>query len=99
MENFRIICKETKQLIRVLALEQARAYCEKHKLSFPLLEKQRFDVILDSAIFSQPSAARPNGLANDMDTMPLPTLIIQFDGEKVTVSSTEHTDKYLRHTA
>ena len=90
--------KETKRLIRALVLEQVKVYCEKHQLSFLALEEQRFDVILDSAIFSQPSDVKPDGLANDMDTMPFPTLIIQLDGEIIRINQTEHTQKYLRHT-
>ena len=88
--------KETQQLIRFLALEQARGYCEKYKLSFSKLEKQRFDVILGSAIFSQPSGIKPDGLANDKATMPFPTLIIQFDGGKITINATEYTEKFLK---
>ena len=37
----------------------------------------------------------PDGLTNDMDTMPLPTLIITVDKGELVVRTTEHTDKYL----
>lgn len=88
--------RETHALQKALATEYALSYCKKNRLSAQKLLSQRFDIVANHAIFSQPSNVKPNGLMNDMATMPSPTLIITFNGDKLDIETTEHTDKYLR---
>lgn len=59
------------------------------------LSNQRFDLIYDIACFSQPSDVVPDGLTNDMETMPMPTLVIKRDGDDIVIEQTEYTKKYL----
>ena len=85
--------KGTQALQKSLATEYALSYCRKKGLATDKLLKQRFD---DHAIFSQPSGVKPNGLTNDMATMPFPTLIITCDADGLHIETTEHTEKYLK---
>ena len=87
---------EETRLQRALALEVARPFCKQHGYSFEKLKEQRFFFNYGTAAFAQPTGIKPNGLLNDMKTMPLPTLIIKSDGENLTVETTEHTEKYLK---
>ena len=87
--------KENLNFQKALAAQYASGYCREKGLSLEMLARQRIDIINNHAIFSQPSAVPPRGLVNDMDTMPIPTLIISFDEGKLTVQETENTKKYL----
>lgn len=88
--------KGTQALQKSLATEYALSYCRKKGLATDKLLKQRFDVIDNHAIFSQPSGVKPNGLTNDMATMPFPTLIITCDADGLHIETTEYTEKYLK---
>lgn len=88
--------KETQALQKALAMEYAIDYCKHNGLASQKLLKQRVDVVSNHAIFFQPSDVKPDGLRNDLATLPFPTLIITFDGEKLSVETTEHTEKYLK---
>ena len=83
------------RLGRAMALKIAEAYCMEHGYSMEKVREQRFFLMYDEAIFAQPRGVEPDGLTNDMDTMPLPTLIITVDKGELVVRTTEHTDKYL----
>lgn len=87
--------KSEKELQKALSFKIAKEYCEKNNLSVEKLRKQRFDLLYGNAFFSQPSDVIPNGLRNDMETMPTPTLIIKADNNDIIVEQTEYTQKYL----
>ena len=82
-------------LLRTMALNLAKQYCEDNQLSYEKLSKQRFDILYDIASFSQPSDVKPNGLLNDMATMPFPTLVIKTKDDEIVFEQTEYTQKYL----
>ncbi len=46
--------------------------------------------------FFQPSEIRADGLANDMNTMPILTLGIRNDSGKLVIEETEYTSQYLK---
>ncbi len=87
--------KEDMELQRLLAFNVAEDYCKKNNLSVDKLKAQRFSLIYGKAFFSQPSSVKPDGLCNDVDTMPKTTLIIEADGDNLKVAQTEYTQKYL----
>ena len=87
---------KTRVLQKAFAVEYAKQYCMQRGLSKDKLAKQRLEFVDGAAIFAQPSGVKPNGLMNDMATMPFPTLIITVDGERLKVETTEHTEKYLK---
>jgi len=87
--------KTEQELQKALALEIAKEYCEQHNLSIDKLKRQLFNIIYSSAIFAQPSDVIPDGLLNDLETQPKPTLIIKLDNNRLNVIETEHTAKYL----
>lgn len=84
------------RLGRAMALRIAEAYCAQHGYSVEKVRKQRFFLMYDEAIFAQPRGVEPDGLTNDRDTMPLPTLILTVDKGELVVRTTGHTDQYLR---
>ena len=82
-------------LHKALAIEIARKYCELNGLSKEKLLKQYFFDGTESLIFAQPSDVEPDGLKNDMETMPRPTLVIKHKDGEVEVNQTEWTKTYL----
>ena len=87
--------KENIAFQKALAREFAIGYCRQKGLSIEKLLKQRIDLIPNSIVFSQPSNIKPQGLVNDMATMPMPTLIINFHGGDLSIEETEHTKEFL----
>ena len=89
--------REAEQRVgRAMALRIAEAYCMEHGYSMEKVREQRFFLMYDEAIFAQPRGVEPDGLTNDRDTMPLPTLILTVDKGELVVRTTGHTDQYLR---
>ena len=84
-----------KELARAMAFEVASRYCRENGLSVEKLKSQRCESFENMAWFAQPSDVKPNGLLNDMQTMPRPTLILKSQDGKLIVEQTEHTHKYL----
>lgn len=84
-----------KSFQRALAMESAKAYCKDNGLLWEKLAGQRFDLLGAVAVFSQPSAVPAQGLTNDQETMPKPTLVIRFQDGSLVFEQTEHTRKYL----
>ena len=72
----------------------AREYCIHHGLNIRSLEKQLIYVINGKTIFAQPSQCRANGLREDLDTQPKPTLIVEKSSRGYIVHTTEYT-KYV----
>jgi hypothetical protein len=96
MSNDKHIKQKAEQgLQEALAFEIAKNYCIDNGLSIDKLRKQRFNLIYSSAVFAQPSEAIPNGLLNDLDTQPKPTLIIKNERGGLTIEQTEYTREYL----
>lgn len=84
-----------KALKKAIALEAVSHYCRTNGLSVEKLMRQRFEWLGDMAVFAQPSGVKPNGLMNDLETQPLPTLILCEKGGKMEIRETEHTKKFL----
>ena len=82
-------------LEKAITLQAARGYCEKNGLSEAKLSKQLLHFIDDTAIFSAPSNAVPDGLRNDIASQPIPVLIIEAKDGNLVFHQTEHTKKYL----
>ena len=87
--------KENIALQKALAKEYAIGYCRKKGYSIDKLSKQRIDIVMGRVVFSQPSEIKPQGLLNDMDTIPTPTLVISFNGKELSIEETEHANRYL----
>lgn len=87
--------RKENNLKKAMAGKAAEAYCKKAGLSLEKLKTQRFNWILDTVIFSQPSDTIPDGLCNDKATMPYPTLIMKEQDGELVFEQTEHTKKYL----
>ncbi len=87
--------KENIALQKALAKEYAISYCKKKGYSIDKLSKQRIDIVMGRIVFSQPSGIKPQGLLNDMDTIPTPTLVISFNGKELSIEETEHANRYL----
>ena len=83
------------ELQKALAVELAKDYCKNNGLSIEKLNQQMFAVIYSSAIFAQPSNVIPNGLLNDLETQPKPTLIIKKNDNGLVIEQTEYTHEYL----
>ena len=86
---------QEKELGKAMAFEIASSYCVKNNLSVKKLKDQRFEWIYDSAFFAQPSDVIPDGLRNDRETQPKPTLIITLVNGEIVIKETEYTRKYL----
>ena len=81
---------------KAIALEAAKGYCTRHGYSMHKLAENRFHLIGGVAVFSVPSPVKPNGLMNDRETQPLPTLILRQEDGKLRIETTEYTEKYLK---
>lgn len=84
-----------RSLQRAMAIECAKNYCQEQGLLWDRLKEQRFDLLGGIAVFSQPSDVESNGLVNDRDTMPKPTLVIRFENGQLVFEQTEHTREFL----
>ena len=88
--------QESQNLRKAMAVELAREYCKKHGYAPEKLQSQRYLELPSCVCFAQPSDVKQNGLMNDKETMPLPTLVLKLIDGKLTFEVTEHTDKYLK---
>lgn len=85
-----------KPLVRAMAEYCAEAYCKANNLSVEKLRSQRFEIIADQMVFAQPTDVKPDGLCNDLDTQPYPTLILRLDSHgAIQIETTDYTRKYL----
>ena len=86
----------TKPLQRAMAEAVVAGYCREHGLSLEKLKAQRFETIADVMMFAQPTNVQPDGLRNDIETRPYPTLVIKLDGRgQLLIEETPHTATYL----
>lgn len=74
-------------------------YCEQNNIDANKAKKQLVGIGNIEAICcaSNPNAPAPNGLANDIDTLMLPTLYVRPKGNVLEVIETEYTNEYLRN--
>ena len=88
--------KRTKPLQRAMAEAVVAEYCKEHGLSLEKLKTQRFEAIADMMMFAQPTGIQPDGLRNDIETRPYPTLVIKLDSAgHLFIEETPHTAKFL----
>ena len=87
--------KKERELTKIMAIELVRGYCLSNGISLKKLNDQQFEIIYSSAVFLQPSDVEPRGLVNDIETQPVPTLVISNKDGELTIEQTEHTKKYL----
>lgn len=88
--------KEIKnKLQKALTIEYIRDYCKENKISIKKLEKEIFWLSYNCCGFFHPSDIKPNGLLNDMETLPKTTLIIKHENERLFIEQTEYTKEYL----
>ena len=88
--------QDNQNLRKAMAVELAREYCKKHGYALDKLQSQRYLELPSCVCFAQPSGVKPNGLMNDRETMPFPTLVIKLVDGQLAFETTEHTDKYLK---
>jgi hypothetical protein len=69
-------------------------YCKENNLSFEKLKSQQRG-IGSYALFGYPRNIEANGLLNDIDTQPYPTLLVEPKDDTFIVIKTEYTKKYL----
>lgn len=62
------------------AYEEIRAYCQKNGFNLDKFEETRAYDLIDCIAVSMPSKVKPNGLANDMSTLPTPLFVYYPDG-------------------
>lgn len=80
---------------KAIAIHAVSSFCASHGLSVEKLSQQIYDVYNDVAIFSAPSSAKPDGLRNDIETRPVPVLIVERKKGTIEIHQTEHTAQYL----
>ena len=77
------------------ALALAEKYCRENGISYAKLKEQRFECLDNFGCFLQSSEIEPQGLKNDMATMPKITLIFKIENGKVSFEQTEYIEKYI----
>jgi hypothetical protein len=87
--------KVEKELQRALAIEYVRDYCRENKISIEKLEKEIFDLSYQVCGFLHPSDIESDGLLNDVETMPKPTLTIRYENNMLSIEQTEFTKEFL----
>lgn len=83
------------KLQKALVIEFLRDYCNKNKISIDKLSNEIFSLSYNECAFFHPSDIEPNGLLNDMETLPKPTLAIRYEDGKFFIEQTEYTKQYL----
>lgn len=74
----------------------AEEYCQKNGLSLDKLHKQVFAYSEERSIFAERiEESKPDGIKNDMESLPIPTLIVEKNNGKYNVIETESTNMYL----
>lgn len=77
------------------AKRTAREYCKKNGLDEKLLDSQSVYFINGKIIFAQPSMVKANGLRNDRDTQPIPTLVVEKKESNFCIQPTDYTVSVL----
>ena len=84
-----------REMRKAMALELAVRYCQEHGLSVNKLATQEVCLLNSAVIFATPSGVEPKGLTNDLETMPIPTLMLIYEDGKLRFEETEHTKRLL----
>jgi len=87
--------KIEKELQRALAIEYVRDYCKENNISIAKLNNEIFHLSYNECGFAHPSDIEPEGLLNDMDTLPKVTLVIKYEDEILSIEQTEYTKEFL----
>lgn len=83
------------KLQKALAIEYLRNYCKENKISIEKLNNEIFQLSYNECGFFHPSNIEPNGLLNDMETLPKATLVIRYENGELFIEQTEYTKEYL----
>lgn len=83
------------KLQKALAIEYLREYCSENKISIEKLQNEIFQLSYNQCGFFHPNNNEPNGLLNDIDTLPKTTLVIRCEEGKLLIEQTEFTTEYL----
>ncbi len=84
------------EIEKVTAINAAKNFCISNNLSVSKLSKQNIQYINGMAVFAQRRNVSLNGLANDLSSQPVPTLVVKREGNRIVVNKTENTDLYLK---
>lgn len=87
--------KMERELQKALAIAYLINFCKENNLSLEKLQSQSFVLSGNECAFAQPSSTKQNGLSNDGDTMPMVTLIIKYEDEKLVIEETKYTKEFL----
>lgn len=77
------------------SLNQVNEFCHKQNYSVDRLLNLTFDVGYPESAYVIPSKVIPDGLMNDLDTMPIPILFIIKNGNEFIIEETEYTKPYF----
>ena len=88
--------KMEKELQRALAIAYVTPFCLENNLSLEKLQLQRFVSSCNECAFAQPSGVKPDGLINDLETMPQVTLIVKYEAGQLKIEETEYTKELLQ---
>ncbi|GFI05111.1 hypothetical protein IMSAGC005_03965 [Lachnospiraceae bacterium] len=82
-------------LQRALALEFVSDYCKENSISIDKLQNEEFYLMYNECLFAHPSDIEPNGLLNDLETLPKVTLVIKHEDNILSIEQTEYTQEFL----
>lgn len=84
------------ELQKALTIEFVRNYCIENNISVDKLKNERFYLSYSECGFAHPSGVKPDGLRNDMETIPKITLAVKHEDDKLSIEQTEFTKIFLR---
>lgn len=87
--------KLERELQKALAIEFVSNYCGENNISIDKLKYEEFYLIDNECLFAHPSDIKPDGLRNDMETMPKVTLLVKHEEGLLSIEQTEYTQKFL----
>lgn len=87
--------KMEREIQKALAIEFVRDYCEQNNISIDKLKNERFNLSYNECVFAHPSDVKPDGLRNDMETMPKVTLVVKYENGMLSIEQTEYTKDFL----
>lgn len=82
-------------LQRALAIQFVHDYCKENNLSLNKLKEEQFYIMYNECLFAHPSNIEPDGLLNDMETIPKVTLVIKHENDILFIEQTEYTNEFL----
>lgn len=82
-------------LQRALAIQFVQGYCKENNLSLNKLKEEQFYLMYNECLFAHSSDIEPDGLLNDMETIPKVTLVIKHENNILFIEQTEYTKEFL----